>query len=237
MYKNLGKEDYLRFLGLKDGEVNSLIVFGGWNPSQAQLDWSSKAAFKTNKFFYPLFVDSGVAVTQGYGDAMMSEIVHIFAVLGIKKAVLIGTFGALQPGIDFGQVFLPSSAVPEDGASRMYSAEQKFYVDETLRNRAKELWSGYIQQTGDIVSISAMLAETWEMITEWKSKGYTGVDLESASFLAVTNHFKVPAVIMHTLADNLVEQQTVLSVSETQGEMKRQVKDLLFEKALELVKQ
>lgn len=235
MYKNLGKEDYLKFLGLTDGQVDSLIVFGGWNPSQAQLDWCSKAAYKNEKFFYPLYIDSGIAVTHGYGDAMMSEIVHIFAVLGIKKAVLIGTFGALQPGIDFGQVFLPSSAVPEDGASRMYSAEQKFYTDEVLLAQAKELWSGYAQQTGDIVSVSAMLAETWEMITEWKNKSYTGVDLESASFLAVASHFKVPAVIMHTLADNLVEQQTVMSVTESQGEVKRQVKDLLFEKALELV--
>jgi purine-nucleoside phosphorylase len=236
MYKALGKDDYARHLGVEDQEITSLIIYGGWNPPANHLAWGKQAAYKTDDFFYPLFIDSGVAVTNAYGDAMTSEIVHVFALLGIKKAVLFGTYGALQPGIDFGQLFLPTSVVPEDGASRIYSAEQEFFPNQELYQSAQELWSDTPQHDGKMVSVSAMLGETWEMICEWKEKGYSGVDLETASFLAVANHFKVPAVAMHTLADNLVEEKTIFDVDEKQRRSKHTMKELLFERALLLAK-
>lgn len=236
MYKTLGESDYRNHLNLGNREIKSLIVYGGWNPSTTQLDWCEKAEYQRKEFFYPLFIDNGVAVTSTYGDAMTSEIAHVFSVLGAKKMILIGTFGALQPGIKFGEVFIPSSAVAEDGASRIYSAKTEFHPDQDLAHKAKSIWDDTTQQEGKIVSISAMLGETQEMINAWREKGYSGVDLETASFFAVADHFGVPALAMHTLADNLVEQQTVFDVNDSQRESKRNMKNELFKRALELAK-
>ena len=236
MYCELDKSSHFKFLGIQESQVpHSLIMYGGWNPPQSMLEWQEKADFRTAKFFYPLAIHDGIAVTSSYGDAMGSEIAHIFSVIGVERIILIGTFGATKAGIDYGDIFMPDRAVSEDGASRAYNSNPVSHPDPTLLKIAHELWRDHKVHIGTIVSTSAMLAESWEIITDWQAKGYAGVDLETSCVFSVANHFGIPAVAIHTLADNLVEKHTVLDLNISQRLSKRQAKQEIFTRALTLI--
>lgn len=232
MYKALDKSFFLSFIGIKPEQVpHTLIVYGGWNPSPAILAWQAKAAFHTTEFFYPLAIDNGFAVTCIYGDPMASEVAHIFSAISVERIIMIGTFGATAPGIDFGHVFIPEQAIGEDGASRAYNPSLQSAPDPILLSIAHEVWGDRTVHGGTIVSTSAMLAETWDIIQDWNQKGYSGVDLETAAIFSVAAHYGIPALAMHTLADNLVEQKTVFDVQESQSTLKKETKEELFRRA------
>lgn len=58
-----------------------------------------------------------------------------------------------------------------------------------------------------------MMAETKEDIDAWMEKGYAGVDMESATVFAVSNHFNVPSAALLRVADNLAKNELVTDVS------------------------
>ena len=60
-----------------------------------------------------------------------------------------------------------------------------------------------------MITCQAMLAETWEDICEWSSRGFYGVEMEASTVFAVSQHFKVPATAMLNIADNLIEKETI----------------------------
>lgn len=190
MYKSLSKSDFLDYLKIDENQVpNSLIIYGGYNPPQTILNWCAQAPYKKENFFYPLSIRDNIAVTWVYGDAMASEVAHIFSVIGVKQIILIGTYGALQTGVRFGEIFIPNLAIGEDGATRCYNSKLNSEPDKKLFLKAKEIWSDYTIHEGPIVSTACMLAETQEIIDDWVGKGYCGVDLETSAVFSVAKHF------------------------------------------------
>jgi uridine phosphorylase len=245
MYKEIDHKTFREYLE-KRLDINDtnrpdiLIIYGGYNMPEFAKVWTQNQACQEN-FFYPLYLgdhhQKKIAFTLAYGDSMASEIAHIFCVLGVKAVITYGTFGALQKRIKFGQIFVPSEAMSDDGASAKYNKSgDKLLPNEYILKQLNEILLAKNLETvvGPIVSTSAMLAETQKDIDEWKEKGYFGVDLETAAVFAVCQHFKVPAVSFLTMADNLVEGQTIYDVTIDEHTLKQHTKSLMFNIALEL---
>jgi uridine phosphorylase len=78
-----------------------------------------------------------------------------------------------------------------------------------------------------------MLAETAEDIAAWSGQGFLGVEMEASTVFAVSNHFGVPSAAVLSIADNLIEEQTVLheNYEDTRAE-REAVRDLQFRAAL-----
>jgi purine-nucleoside phosphorylase len=60
---------------------------------------------------------------------------------------------------------------------------------------------------GNLMTVQAMLAETKEDVDTWNSQGYVGVDMESATMFAVSNHFNVSSAALLYVADNLIKNE------------------------------
>lgn len=54
-----------------------------------------------------------------------------------------------------------------------------------------------------------MLGETWEDIQQWSKEWYYGVEMESSTVFAVSNHFNVPSAALIYMSDNLIKEQIV----------------------------
>lgn len=168
-----------------------------------------------------------------YGGAMTSEIVHTACLLGASAILHGGSCGALQESLSIGDIFLPTSSDADESCTRMYMREGDSThnsnpdLQKTLANTIDSSIT-----TGKMISIQAMLAETREDVDSWSQSGYFGVDLEVATVFAVAKHFDVPAAAILYIADNLITEDLVHTLTEKQRTLRKQSKHSVIQALL-----
>jgi purine-nucleoside phosphorylase len=146
-----------------------------------------------------------------YGTAYLSELLHAASMLGSKTNILLGTCGALQADMKMGDTVIPFASFGNESSTRMYQRDNRDFLyssDKNLSQRIKECVSK--RKTiyeGKLMTVQAMLAETKEDVDQWNAEGCVGVDMESATVFAVSNHFNVPSAALLYVADNLIKNE------------------------------
>lgn len=155
-----------------------------------------------------------------YGSAMLSEIAHLACACGSRSNLMLGSCGGLAHGQRTHDVIIPTYCFATESSAHAYAptSDNRFWSDPALSEAAARAMaiSHYVHQ-GPTMTHQAMLAETWDQIVGWSDDGYLGVEMETATLLAVSRHFGVPAAGLLRVADNLIEQETVLSPSTSHG--------------------
>ncbi len=154
---------------------------------------------------------------SGFGAALLADITHIAALLGVKHILILGTVGGLQTTIGGHEVIIPSTALRADGVSDWYLP-----VGQTLRSDqrvnsilATELAKHSIpHHHQSIISIPSMLCETQEIINTWHSMGLAGVDLETSAVFSVAESFGIPYSGMLYVIDHLVRNHDITKLTE-----------------------
>ncbi|HHY70727.1 MAG TPA: nucleoside phosphorylase [Thermoanaerobacterales bacterium] len=134
----------------------------------------------------------GVPVTitsTGIGGVSCAIAVEELIACGGKYFIRIGSAGALQPGINIGDLVIPIAAVREDGTSRMYVSENypavsDFKLTGYVIDTAKDL---NFPHMSDIVrSHDTFYSDLQEDITKyWSNKGILASDMETATLYTV----------------------------------------------------
>ncbi|MDD3475134.1 MAG: hypothetical protein PHP08_04565, partial [Candidatus Dojkabacteria bacterium] len=226
MYKHLTKEDWINNLRLpNEYKVDALIVNGTGKPEDAENIF--KDVIRKNKHisnitnlqhsFFKKVIEfklenKTVWFCTTYGGAFLSELTHIACILGSEKNFFVGSCGALQDNLETGDIIIPTYSYGDESSTRMYqkSNDNRHYSNEKLNKEIENLIDKkYKINIGSLVTCQAMLAETEEDIANWKEDGYLGVEMESSTFFAVSNHFNVPSTAIIHISDNLVKNELV----------------------------
>lgn len=120
----------------------------------------------------------------------------------------------MSADVEYGAILIVTEAEMQDGVSHWYLPnENAVKSDERIVNATINYCEkkGYRYKTGSVLSTSAMLLETKEMITEWMVNGHMGVDMETATTLAVAKKFNKQAIGLLNCSDNLLQGDTVFS--------------------------
>lgn len=250
MYKSLtAHERKKHFDMIPDYKVDGLLVVGGWDVLKYveclrtvlnEIDPSATL----ERMQYSGFISLGYEIKIQdkllwyfvlYGGALVSEYTDLACKLGSKKNILVGVSGGLKPGAKTGDVVLPTASFKDGSMSTMYDPSSRPDVasDEVLRTSLKKRLGQYTVHEGRTMTCQAMLCETWDDVQQWSKEGYIAVDMEAATLLAVSKHYSVPGAAVLSIADNLIEQETVLSDSFINlAELRGKVRDDQFRAAL-----
>lgn len=227
MYKTFQKEDWVRMLKLpNDYSVDGLLICGSYS-KEKELDKlytvlkENNYTFEEEKIEENFFQKVNVFVINEkriwfevvYGGAYQSEIIHLASILGSKMNIFTGSCGCLNAEGRAGDIILPTYSYGDESTTRLYQRENtdnKYFVTEDLVSLINsKLPSDINVLRGGIMTCQAMLAETKEDIDKWSQDGYIGVEMETSTFIAVSNHFNVPnAAILH-ISDNLITGELV----------------------------
>lgn len=238
MYKELTASDARAMLGVpEDYTVEALLTYGS-HPKTKEYPFFEEAlralgiepVYETiqNAFFGDI---KSIVTPHGrlwldvvYGSAYASELVHVASLLGAKAVIHTGSTGGLQKYLKTGDIVVPQRADGDDSAPRMYARPSASTSFEASTELSDELSRniGVPTESGPIISIQAMLAETREDVTAWEKAGYAGVDLECATVFAVANHFSIPVAAAIYIADNLVNESLVTDADYTESKTHRQ---------------
>lgn len=134
----------------------------------------------------------GVPVTitsTGIGGASCAIAVEELIACGGRNFLRIGSAGALQPGINIGDLVIPIAAVREDGTSKMYVSENypavsDFKLTSCIIDTAEKLQYTYV--SGIIRSHDSFYCDRQEEIVGyWSNKGILASDMETATLYTV----------------------------------------------------
>lgn len=227
MYKHRGKAEYQKVLNVPEDYVVDGFIAIGTHPKDKEYPHLYEALEKlglqyTEEKIEQRFFGDIKSFKIGhkriwfdvvYGAAYLSEIAHLACLLGSKANILLGTCGALREDLNSGDTILPSASYGNESATRMYQRENSTYIyesDPILREKLRGHFSNRtVVDEGKLVTVQAMLGETKEDVDQWAKEGYSGVDMESATFFAVSKHFNVPSAALLLIADNLIKNELV----------------------------
>ena len=232
MLKELTKKEWLSLLNIPENRIPTVLVLRGTR--NLKTNYAKHLSFFTNVFevgspsdiFEDVLIGTYKNINVGYasvyGDAMASEVTHLFGVLGTSLVIQTGCCGALTDSIQAGDLVCVTSAHCGEGAAQYYLPDkQEIYaspalVEETFASHAASVAT----HKGRIWTTSALLAEGKTEIEDWCHQGYIAVDMETASTFAVAEYFGMQRLSLLFVFDNPSQGEHIL-LSDTEKQKRR----------------
>jgi uridine phosphorylase len=163
-----------------------------------------------------------VAFACVYGANMASEIVHVFGVLGTRLVIQTGNCGALQDGIQAGDLFVATEAYCGEGAAQYYKTNGttvSAHYNSTAQSIIAQI-SDLSVFHGRIYTTSALFAEGEREIEQWHGQGFAAVDMETATTFAVAEYFNMDRMSILYGFDNPRQKDHIL-LTDTDKDLRR----------------
>jgi len=137
--------------------------------------------------------------------AIAAEELHA---VGVETLIRVGTTGALQPGIEIGDMVVATGATKDEGTSKRYEAATLPAVPDydvlsalvsVSRDRDEPV------HVGPIATDDAFYAETEEYVAAWEEAGLLAVEMEAAALFSIARRKGMGAGAICTVDGNLVE--------------------------------
>jgi len=242
LYGDFTKEDWLNTFNVEETQIPfSFIIHGEWNHDLNLKMWNDilKEEVWLTKWNTVIGKYSGtnIGFANVFGGPMAATIAHQFGSTGTNQFIQTGYFGGLSNDVKYGEIFIVTEAGMQDGVSHWYLPDQETVksdeklVDEAINYCEKK---GYSYSTGSVISTSAMLLETVEMVSKWASNGFLGADMETATTLAVAKKFNKKAIGLLNLSDHLIQGDTLYSYTKDREELEAEIDEKIRDVAIHL---
>jgi len=214
MLRELGREDWLGFLGLRPEQVPPVLILRGTRNLRTRYDAFKAGCTAVHDVGSPngLFEDvligrlNGVPIGYAavYGPAMASEITHVFGVMGTTVVIQTGVCGALGVEIGPGDLVIATSAGCGEGGVACYlPGTSSVEASPDLIALAFAAHDGALPcHLGPVWTTSALLAEGEEQIEAWHREGFIAMDMETATTFGVAKWTGMRRVSVLSVFDN-----------------------------------
>jgi uridine phosphorylase len=156
--------------------------------------------------------------STGIGCPSAAIAVEELSNVGVETFVRVGTTGALQRGIEIGDMVVATGAAKDEGTTKRYEADTvpavpDYDVLSALVDAAEA--NGEDVHVGPIASDDAFYAETDTYVEDWEAAGLLSVEMEAAAIFTLARRKGLRAGAICTVDGNLVEGT---QKGETEGE-------------------
>ena len=242
---HLSGKDLMAMVQLRPQDIGSYAIVPGPKERLDSLVKKMEDPVKNFSFMeYNMFTGNinGIRVTSINGGRFAADTAittEILCSAQAKVLIRIGSCGALRRDIKIGDFIVTTGCVRGEGVSPYYVDEKFITVpDSTLTQKltavAKNVAAsaGSTVHEGKVWSTDAILRETKEVVNKAIDQGAIGVDMVSAPFLTIAQVYKIPAVSILAVSDNLITgEMGFMNPSYYMAE------SMLIQMAMELVKQ
>jgi purine-nucleoside phosphorylase len=163
---------------------------------------------------------------QGTGMGMGSCSIYINELIrtyGAKTLIRVGTCGAIQEDLKLGQVVLATGACGDSSANALYFEGMQFAATPDFEllykayQIAKENKIDVIP--GTIFSTDSFYDDVPKRWQRWIEHGVIGVEMESQALYTIAKKFKVKALSILTVSDNIITGDTASNHDREQSYM------------------
>ncbi len=165
--------------------------------------------------------DGGKLTIQatGMGGPSAAIVLHELIVLGARRAIRVGTCGALAPGLELGELVVAHEAICADGTSRALGAGERIAADPALTRALMREAAG--AREGAIVSVDLF----YEDGDPGDGRDALAVEMEAATLFAVGARAHIPVGCVLAVSDTFdgegrrerIEDDALLAAAERMG--------------------
>lgn len=207
----MGKQPHLL---VEEGDINDLVLVPG-DPGRVDriaghcTDITTVAENREYKLVNATYEGRPITIcSTGIGCPSAAIAVEELAAVGAETVIRVGTTGALQSGIDIGDMVIATGAAKDEGTSKRYEsvtypAVPDHQVLSTLVDAAAD--DPGTVHTGPIATDDAFYAETDEYIEDWERAGLLAVEMEAAAIFTLARRHGLRSGAICTVDGNLVE--------------------------------
>ena len=146
--------------------------------------------------------------STGIGSPSAAIAVEELAAVGVETFVRVGTTGALQRGIEIGDMVVATGAAKDEGTSERYEdttvpAVPDYDVLTALVDGAEA--NDEAVHVGPVATDDAFYAETDEYVNDWEAAGILAVEMEAAAIFTLARRKGLRGGAICTVDGNLVE--------------------------------
>ena len=146
--------------------------------------------------------------STGIGSPSAAVAIEELDAVGVETVIRVGTTGALQSGIEIGDMVVATGAGKDEGTTKRYESETvpavpDYAVLSELVDAAER--NGEDVHVGPIVTDDAFYAETEEYVADWEAAGLLAVEMEAAALFALARRRGMRAGAICTVDGNLME--------------------------------
>jgi DeoD family purine-nucleoside phosphorylase len=140
--------------------------------------------------------------STGMGGPSVAIVLHELAMLGAKRAIRVGTCGALNGNMALGELVVASEAIAADGTSRALGAGERVAADATLTKALR----GASGNPDLVVSTDLFYDPDPQREQDWRAQGAVAVEMEAATLFAVGERLGVSVGCVLAVSDLLSTQ-------------------------------
>ncbi|QLD90693.1 nucleoside phosphorylase [Natronomonas salina] len=146
--------------------------------------------------------------STGIGSPSAAIALEELAAVGVETFVRVGTTGALQSGIEIGDMVVATGAAKDEGTTKRYEdvevpAVPDYEVLSSLVDAAESRQAPV--HVGPIATDDAFYAETDAYVEDWEDAGLLCVEMEAAALFTLARRKGLAAGAICTVDGNLVE--------------------------------
>ena len=144
--------------------------------------------------------------STGMGGPSAAIVVQELADLGVRRAIRVGTCGALESALGHGEIVVAGEALAEDGTSRALGANGRAESDRELTAALARAVPGH---PGPALIVSTDLfyrgSADGPSSDRWRSEGAVAVEMEAASLFTLAGRLDVAAACALVVTDTFDE--------------------------------
>jgi uridine phosphorylase len=146
--------------------------------------------------------------STGIGSPSAAIAVEELAAVGVETFIRVGTTGALQSGIEIGDMVVATGAAKDEGTTGRYESDAvpavpEYEVLSALVDGAEK--NDEDVHVGPVATDDAFYAETEEYVDSWEAAGVLAVEMEAAAIFTLARRKGLAAGAICTVDGNLVE--------------------------------
>ena len=146
--------------------------------------------------------------STGIGSPSATIAAEELHAVGVETLIRVGTIGALQRGIEIGDMVVATGAAKDEGTTERYESEAlpavpDYDVLTSLVDSAEA--NDEDVHVGPVATDDAFYAETDEYIENWEAGGILAVEMEAAALFTLARRKGMRAGAICTVDGNLVE--------------------------------
>ena len=165
--------------------------------------------------------------STGIGCPSAAIAVEELAAVGVETFLRVGTTGALQQGIEIGDMVVATGASKDEGTTKRYeNVEYPAVPDYEVLSALVDAAEANDEEVhvGPIASDDAFYAETDEYVESWEEAGILSVEMEAAAIFTLARRKGLRAGAICTVDGNLVEG-TQKGTGDDEDELPEKAKD------------
>jgi DeoD family purine-nucleoside phosphorylase len=172
--------------------------------------------------------------STGMGGPSAAIVLHELIALGAKRAIRVGTCGALDGELDLGDLLIADEAIAADGTSRLLSGSERLAADAALLRALQSAAANGAERSetaslrvGTVVSTDLFYEPDDTRERGWRAAGAVAVEMESATLFSLGARAAIQVACVLAVSDTFdgsgerqrIQDEHLLGAAERMGRL------------------